>query len=46
MLKFLAKTENANKITRKIRVRVAGKLLEKYESKIAIRNFTGIIRHE
>ena len=46
MLKFLAKTENANKITRKIRVRVAGKSLEKYESKLAISNFTGIIRQE
>ena len=46
MLKFLATTEKANKITQKVRVRIAGNSLEKYESKIAIRNFAGIIRHE
>ena len=46
MLNFLATNENANKIRRKIRVRIAGKLLEKHESKTAIHNFTGIIRNE
>ena len=46
MLKFLATTENENKITQKIGVRIAGKSLEKYESKIAIRKFTGIVRHD
>ena len=45
MLKFLATTVKSKKNTQKIRVRISGKSLEKYESKIAIRNFTGIVPH-
>ena len=46
MLKFLATTENTRKSYEKIRVIIAGKLLEKQESKIAIRSFTIIFQHE
>ena len=46
MFKFLATTENTRKSREKIRVIIAGKLLENYESKIAIRNFNIIFQHE
>ena len=46
MFKFLASTENARKSNEKIRWISAGKLLEKHESKMSIRNFTIIIQHE
>ena len=42
---FIATTVKSKKNTQKIRVRISGKSLEKYESKIAIRNFTGIVPH-
>ena len=45
ILKFLATTENMRKSDQMIRVIIAEKLPEKHESKIAIRNFTKIIKH-
>ena len=46
MLKFLATTENTRKSPREDTSEKRGKFARKYESKIAIRNFTRIMRHE
>ena len=46
MLKFLATTDNTRKSREKIQVIIAEKMLENYESKIAIHNFNIIFQHE